>query len=69
MHIPTSFFAGSTRWMAPELILGLVEDDFGGNDDGTGRSGGTPPPITTYSDIYAFGAVGLEVRVRSVSPV
>ncbi|KXN83259.1 putative serine/threonine-protein kinase drkD [Leucoagaricus sp. SymC.cos] len=45
----TSFFAGSTRWMAPELILALVEDD------------GCIPPITTHSDVYAFGAVCLEV--------
>ncbi|KAF5350134.1 hypothetical protein D9756_009091 [Leucocoprinus leucothites] len=45
----TSFFAGSTRWMAPELIQVLVEDD------------GRTPPITTYSDVYAFGSVCLEV--------
>ena len=45
----TSFFAGSTRWMAPELIFALVEDD------------GIIPPITTYSDVYAFASVCLEV--------
>jgi serine/threonine protein kinase len=45
----TSFFAGSTRWMAPELIQGLVDDD------------GCIPPITTHSDTYAFGCVCLEV--------
>lgn len=45
----TSFFAGSTRWMAPELILALVEDD------------GCIPPITTHSDVYAFASVCLEV--------
>lgn len=49
IKIGSSFFAGSTRWMAPELILALVEDDGG------------VPPITTYSDVYAFGSVCLEV--------
>ncbi|TFK53864.1 kinase-like protein [Heliocybe sulcata] len=45
MNILTSFFAGSTRWMAPELILALIEDD------------GHPPPLTTHSDVYAFASV------------
>jgi serine/threonine protein kinase len=45
----TSFFAGSTRWMAPELIFALVEDD------------GIIPPITKYSDVYAFASICLEV--------
>jgi len=44
-----SFFAGSTRWMAPELIFALVHDD------------GRLPPITTFSDVYAFASVCLEV--------
>lgn len=47
----TSFFAGSTRWMAPELVLALVEDD------------GRPPPLTTSSDVYAFASVCLEVLI------
>lgn len=45
----TSFFAGSTRWMAPELLLSLVEDE------------GHTPPITTFSDVYSFASVCLEV--------
>jgi len=45
----TSFFAGSTRWMAPELISVLAADDE------------TPPPISTFSDVYAFASVCLEV--------
>ena len=45
----SSSFAGSTRWMAPELISALVNDE------------GVSPPISTYSDVYAFGAVCLEV--------
>lgn len=45
----TSVLAGSTRWMAPELILTIVEDD------------GMPPPITTASDVYSFACVCLEV--------
>ncbi|KAF9483626.1 kinase-like protein [Pholiota conissans] len=45
----TSFFAGSTRWMAPELVMALVLDD------------GRPPVITTYSDVYAFASICLEV--------
>lgn len=44
---PTSFFAGSTRWLAPELVWAMVEDEY--------------PPITTHSDVYAFGAVAMEV--------
>ncbi|KDR73031.1 hypothetical protein GALMADRAFT_73323 [Galerina marginata CBS 339.88] len=43
----TSIFAGSTRWMAPELILALVEDLL--------------PPITTFSDVYAFASICLEI--------
>ncbi|KAI6012235.1 kinase-like domain-containing protein [Pisolithus marmoratus] len=38
---------GSTRWMAPELFIALVEDEV--------------PRITTESDVYAFGCVCLEV--------
>ncbi|KII84781.1 hypothetical protein PLICRDRAFT_117229 [Plicaturopsis crispa FD-325 SS-3] len=49
LKLDTSSFAGSTRWMAPELVLALVEDD------------GCPPPISTSSDVYAFAAVCLEV--------
>ena len=45
---PTSSFAGSTRWLAPELIWDMVED--------------ATPRITTHSDIYAFGGVAMEVR-------
>jgi serine/threonine protein kinase len=45
----TSFFAGSARWMAPELMSSLVRDDS------------RAPPITTSSDVYAFSCVCLEV--------
>ncbi|KAJ8091813.1 hypothetical protein PM082_021049 [Marasmius tenuissimus] len=48
---PTSFFAGSTRWMAPELVRGLIEDD----------TSTKLPRVTTYSDVYAFASVCLEV--------
>ena len=44
-----SSFAGSMRWMAPELILALVDEEE------------SSPPLSTYSDVYAFGAVCLEV--------
>ncbi len=47
--VGTSFFAGSTRWMAPELLLALIEDDG-------------VPPITPASDVYAFASVCLEVN-------
>jgi serine/threonine protein kinase len=50
----TSFFAGSTRYMSPELVLALVEDDGG------------PPPITTHSDVWAFACVCLEVNIGSI---
>lgn len=39
----------NSRWMAPELLLALVEDEQ------------QPPPITTHSDVYSFGCVCLEV--------
>lgn len=45
---PTSSFAGSTRWLAPELVWAMVED--------------VSPRITTHSDVYAFGAVAMEVQ-------
>lgn len=45
----TSFFGGSTRWMAPELLLALIEDDC------------SVLPITPASDVYAFASVCLEV--------
>ncbi|KAK7460514.1 hypothetical protein VKT23_009234 [Stygiomarasmius scandens] len=48
--LSTSFFAGSTRWMAPELIQALVEDE-----------GGKIPQVTTHSDVYAFASVCLEI--------
>ncbi|KAI6008736.1 kinase-like domain-containing protein [Pisolithus orientalis] len=38
---------GSTRWMAPELFIALVDDEV--------------PQITTESDVYSFGCVCLEV--------
>jgi serine/threonine protein kinase len=44
----TSFFAGSTRWLAPELVWAMVDNEN--------------PPITMHSDVYAFGAVAMEVR-------
>ncbi|OAX38704.1 kinase-like protein [Rhizopogon vinicolor AM-OR11-026] len=46
----TSLFAGSTRWMAPELIEALTNDDDA-----------EPPPISTSSDVYAFACVCLEI--------
>lgn len=48
----TSIFAGSTRWMAPELVMALVEDN---EEDSRG------PQITLMSDVYAFSSVCLEV--------
>ncbi|KAF8831146.1 hypothetical protein HHX47_DHR1000017 [Lentinula edodes] len=64
----TSFFAGSTRWMAPELVLALVEDenhederdarDVGKAEPGIERG---RPRVTTASDVYAFASVCLEI--------
>ena len=53
-----SLLAGSTPWMAPELILSLVEDDGG------------PCPVTRESDVFSFACVCLEVRrcVHFVDP-
>ncbi|KAK0200334.1 kinase-like domain-containing protein [Desarmillaria ectypa] len=53
----SSFFAGSMRWMAPEMILALVEDE----------SEAKVPWVTTASDVYAFGSVCLEI-VTSALP-
>lgn len=50
----TSFFAGSTRWMAPELILALAQDDR------------CIPTLTTQSDVYAFASICLEVGTGQV---
>lgn len=46
----TSHFGGSVRYMAPELC---GED----NEDG-------PPRVNKFTDIYALGCVGLEVRLN-----
>ncbi|KAF5375946.1 hypothetical protein D9615_008211 [Tricholomella constricta] len=54
INIGSSFFAGSTRWMAPELVMALIEDD------------GQVPPITTRSDVYAFASVCLEVATGNI---
>lgn len=51
-QLGTSLLAGSTRWMAPELILSLVEDDDG-----------VPCPVTRESDVFSFACVCLEVCV------
>lgn len=49
--VTESFFGGAVRWMAPELISALVEDD------------GRKPELTKSSDVYAFASVCLEVCV------
>ncbi|KAJ7593130.1 kinase-like domain-containing protein [Mycena floridula] len=43
----SSSFAGTARWMAPELVLALAEDNV--------------PQVTKQSDCYAFAAVCLEI--------
>lgn len=53
-QLGTSLLAGSTRWMAPELILSLVEDD------------GATFPVTRESDVFSFACVCLEVRIPFV---
>ncbi|KAJ3725759.1 kinase-like domain-containing protein [Lentinula raphanica] len=60
----TSFFAGSTRWMAPELVLALVEDEDNQEDNTSSAAAGLdkrPPRVTTASDVYAFASVCLEI--------
>ena len=52
-QLGTSLLAGSTRWMAPELILSLVEDD------------GVLCPVTRESDVFSFACVCLEVCARA----
>ncbi|RXW23396.1 hypothetical protein EST38_g2433 [Candolleomyces aberdarensis] len=66
----TSVFAGSTRWMAPELILALVDEDEHNTDSAQspGGSSSSKPKITTKSDVYAFASVCLEVCVHLTSP-
>ncbi|KAN0078207.1 Protein kinase-like domain containing protein [Tylopilus felleus] len=53
-QLGTSLLAGSTRWMAPELILSLVEDD------------GVPCPVTRESDVFSFACVCLEVATNDL---
>ncbi|KAJ4487787.1 kinase-like domain-containing protein [Lentinula aciculospora] len=61
----SSFFAGSTRWMAPELVLALVGDNDTGDAhvEGEIRAGAEKrtPRVTTASDVYAFASVCLEI--------
>ncbi|KAK0234605.1 kinase-like domain-containing protein [Armillaria nabsnona] len=52
----SSFFAGTMRWMAPEMILALVEDE----------SEPKVPRVTTASDVYAFGSVCLEIMTGAL---
>ncbi|TFK63642.1 kinase-like protein [Pluteus cervinus] len=49
-----SFFTGATRWLAPEIVLALVEDEI------------ELPPITASSDVYAFASVCLEIATGQV---
>ena len=49
-QLGTSLLAGPMRWVAPELIRSLVEDDGG------------PCPITHESDVFYFACVCLEVH-------
>ncbi|KAJ3995640.1 kinase-like domain-containing protein [Lentinula boryana] len=61
----TSFFAGSTRWMAPELLLALVQDEENGDGPDEDKIVKTTekraPRVTTASDVYAFASVCLEI--------
>lgn len=50
---PTSLFTESTRWLAPELVGAISE--------------GICPPLSTQSDVYAFGAVAMQVGL-SIHP-
>ncbi|KAK0447350.1 uncharacterized protein EV420DRAFT_1751117 [Desarmillaria tabescens] len=52
----SSFFAGTMRWMAPEMILALVDDE----------SEAKVPRVTTASDVYAFGSVCLEIMTGAL---
>ncbi|KAH8109534.1 kinase-like protein [Phellopilus nigrolimitatus] len=47
-ELPTSFFAGSIRWMAPEIYKAQIEEEW-------------RPLVSTYSDVYAFASVCLEL--------
>lgn len=52
----SSFFAGTMRWMAPEMILALVEDE----------SEAKVLRVTTATDVYAFGSVCLEIMTGAL---
>ncbi|KAF8120541.1 kinase-like domain-containing protein [Boletus edulis] len=54
-QLGTSLLAGSTRWMAPELILSLIED-----------VDGAPCPVTRESDVFSFACVCLEVATNDL---
>ncbi len=49
--LAASVFGGATRWLAPEIVKALMEDDGG------------PPPYTMQTDVYAFASVCLEVSL------
>ena len=61
----SSSFNGSVRWMAFELIKGHSEEKDGSFGDNV--------PISTMTDIWAFGSTMLEVRpfflVKNAFPI
>ncbi|KAK0218725.1 kinase-like domain-containing protein [Armillaria fumosa] len=52
----SSRFAGSMRWMAPEIVCALADD----------RPEANLSQVTTASDVYAFGSVCLEVMTGAL---
>ena len=58
----TTSFAGSARYMAPELTAAEPDVDYEG-DGSEAPIIDTPPDLTKATDVFAFSMVTLEVSV------
>ena len=56
----TTAFAGSARYMAPELTAAEPDVVYGEDEHGTYENQGTPN-LTKETDVFAFSMLALEV--------
>ncbi|KII90400.1 hypothetical protein PLICRDRAFT_157531 [Plicaturopsis crispa FD-325 SS-3] len=54
----TTLMAGSTRFMAPELLIGPIDD---GSDDGSETDSEFVPSLTAETDVYGFAMCCLNI--------
>ncbi|KAF9061916.1 kinase-like domain-containing protein [Rhodocollybia butyracea] len=63
----SSSLGGSIRWMAPDLVLALVEDkDLRLGLETSREKEKRGPRVTTASDVYAFASVCLEIATGNL---